>query len=70
VAGTTGPVTAVGPGVGGAVLPAGNGTGTTAAILAGNTVGTLHCSGNSPAPVDLGAPNTVRGAASGQCRAW
>ncbi|WP_204985296.1 M64 family metallopeptidase [Micromonospora globbae] len=70
VTGTTGHVTAVGTRVDGALLLAGNATGTMAAILAGNTVGTLHCSGNSPAPVDLGAPNTVRGAASGQCRAW
>ncbi|RKN35499.1 peptidase [Micromonospora musae] len=68
VTGTTGHVTAVGSRVDGALLLSGNDTGTTAAILAGNEVVSLHCSGNSPAPVDLGAPNTVRGAASGQCR--
>ncbi|MEU6204098.1 M64 family metallopeptidase [Micromonospora musae] len=68
VTGTTGHVTAVGNRVDGALLLSGNATGTTAAILAGNEVTALHCSGNSPAPVDLGAPNTVRGAASGQCR--
>ncbi|MET7750478.1 M64 family metallopeptidase [Micromonospora sp. NPDC005367] len=67
VTGTTGHVTAVGTRVDGAVQLSGNATGTTAAVLAGNDVTSLHCSGNSPAPVDLGAPNTVRGGTSGQC---
>lgn len=69
VTGTTGHVTAVGTRVDGPLVLSGNVTGDTAAILAGNDVATLHCAGNSPAPVDLGAPNTVRGTASGQCRA-
>ncbi|MEU8301238.1 M64 family metallopeptidase [Micromonospora sp. NPDC048909] len=68
VTGTTDHVTVVGTEVTGAMLLSGNVTGTTAPIVAGNEVTTLHCSGNSPAPVDLGAPNTVSGAASGQCR--
>ncbi|WBB69997.1 M64 family metallopeptidase [Micromonospora sp. WMMD812] len=69
VTGTTGHVTVVGARVAGAMVLSGNVTGTTAPIVAGTEVATLACSGNSPAPVDLGAPNTVRGSASGQCRA-
>ena len=38
------------------------------AVTAGNQVGSLTCSGRGPALVDLGAPNAVRGATSGQCR--
>ncbi|MGS2616143.1 hypothetical protein ACVCAH_16715 [Micromonospora sp. LZ34] len=67
--GTTGHVTVVGARVDGPLVLTGNVTGGTAAILAGNEVAALHCAGNSPVPVDLGAPNTVRGTASGQCRA-
>ncbi|MGK5739415.1 M64 family metallopeptidase [Micromonospora sp. URMC 103] len=66
--GTTGHVTVVGSRVHGALALNGSVTGTTASILAGNDVAVLQCAGNSPAPVDLGARNTVRGAASGQCR--
>ncbi|PZG22008.1 M64 family metallopeptidase [Nonomuraea aridisoli] len=41
-------------------------TGNTAPILSGSTVkGALACAANKPAPVDLGVPNTIRGA--GQC---
>ncbi|TDD43437.1 peptidase [Nonomuraea terrae] len=41
-------------------------TGNTAPILSGSTVkGALFCGGNTPAPADLGVPNTVKGA--GQC---
>ncbi|MFC0509032.1 M64 family metallopeptidase [Micromonospora costi] len=66
--GTTGRVTVVGSRVDGALVLTGTATGTTAPVLAGNQASTVHCAGNSPAPVNLGAPNTVRGAASGQCR--
>ncbi|MEV1331317.1 M64 family metallopeptidase [Micromonospora costi] len=66
--GTTGRVTVVGSRVDGALALTGTTTGTTAPVLAGNQATTVHCAGNSPAPVNLGAPNTVRGAASGQCR--
>jgi hypothetical protein len=68
VTGTTGHVTAVGSRVDGAFVANRNGTGTTATILAGNDVASLSCTGNTPAPVHLQAPNTVRGAATGQCR--
>ncbi|WP_166352288.1 lamin tail domain-containing protein [Phytoactinopolyspora limicola] len=38
-------------------------------VVAGNAiVGPLSCRDNDPAPVDQGAPNTVVGPASGQCR--
>lgn len=44
-------------------------TGTTGStILSDNEIrGPLSCSGNDPAPLDLGSPNTVRGPQSGQC---
>jgi hypothetical protein len=36
--------------------------------LVGNTIGRgLACTDNDPGVTDFGAPNTVRGAASGQC---
>ena len=45
-------------------------TGTTGStVLSDNEIrGPLSCSGNDPAPSDLGSPNTVRGPQSGQCR--
>jgi O-glycosyl hydrolase len=44
-------------------------TGFAPIVISGSTVqGPLSCSGNSPAPVDEGVPNTVSGAARGQCR--
>ena len=45
-------------------------TGTTGStVLSDNEIrGPLSCSGNDPAPLDLGSPNTVRGPQSGQCR--
>jgi hypothetical protein len=49
-----------------------NGTGTPGIepIIADSTInGPLVCSGNAPAPINLGAPNTVRGPATGQCAA-
>lgn len=37
-------------------------------VLAGNTItGPLACSGNDPAPVDAGHPNSVEGPVTGQC---
>jgi hypothetical protein len=47
-----------------------NATGTVEPIVARSTVdGPLACSGNSPAPINLGAPNDVTGQATGQCAA-
>ncbi|MEH1164255.1 M64 family metallopeptidase [Micromonospora sp. CPCC 205539] len=65
--GTTDHVTAVGARVAGRLTLAGAAT-ATAPILAGSQVGSLTCSGGGPAPVDLGAATTVRGATSGLCR--
>ncbi|MBQ0901501.1 M64 family metallopeptidase [Micromonospora sp. U21] len=65
--GTTGHVTAVGARVAGPLVLAGT-AGAAAPILAGGQVGSLVCTGGGPAPVDLGAPTTVRGAAAGHCR--
>src|SRR5690606_19273590 len=43
-------------------------TGNDAPILSGSTIhGALACSGNTPAPADLGVPNPLRGAGGGQC---
>jgi hypothetical protein len=43
-------------------------TGGTPIVVAANTVsGPLRCSGNEPAPVNNGQPNTVDGPKSGQC---
>ncbi len=37
-------------------------------IVEGNTIGVnLSCVGNTPAPTDVGTPNTVTGIKSGQC---
>ncbi|HEY8544979.1 MAG TPA: hypothetical protein VIL36_08020, partial [Acidimicrobiales bacterium] len=45
-----------------------NATGAVEPVVAGNDIsGPLSCSGNSPAPLHLGSPNTVHGPASGQC---
>nr|WP_201749196.1 M64 family metallopeptidase [Micromonospora acroterricola] len=64
--GTTDHLTVVGARVTGPLVLAGAG-GVTAPILAGSQVGSLVCSGRGPAPVDLGAATTVRGATSGRC---
>jgi hexosaminidase len=46
-----------------------NVTGPTPIVVAGNTVyELLRCVDNQPAPVNSGQPNTLYGAASGQCR--
>jgi hypothetical protein len=68
IAGTTGSVAAFDSAFRGGVTVAGNATGDVEPILDGNTInGGLSCSDNAPAPIDLGAGNTVRGLASGQC---
>ena len=39
-----------------------------AILVAGNTVaGPLRCSGDTPDPVNLEIPNTVKGSSTGQC---
>lgn len=46
----------------------GNSTATVESIIADSTVnGPLMCTGNAPAPINLGARNSVRGPAIGQC---
>ena len=62
ITGTTGSVAVVDSTVGGAVALAGNTTGDVEPIIAGSTInGPLSCSGNTPAPINLGDANTVRG---------
>ena len=70
VTGATGSVAVVDSTVRGPLSLANNVTGSVEPIVARNTIhGPLACSGNAPAPIDLDAPNTVRGPASGQCAA-
>jgi len=67
IASTTGTVDLTGNTVTGAVLLLDNAT-PFASVVSGNTVrGLLGCSGNTPPPVNDGVPNTVDGAATGQC---
>ncbi|MEU8083068.1 M64 family metallopeptidase [Micromonospora sp. NPDC049101] len=63
--GTTDHVTVVGARVAGPLALTGTAS---APILAGGQVGALSCTGG-PAPVELGAPTTVRGTTGGHCRA-
>lgn len=66
--GTTQDLTIVGGRFVGPILLSDNHTGDRTGVLAGATViGPLLCAGNSPAPENLEAPNTVRGPATGQC---
>ncbi|MEW9556047.1 M64 family metallopeptidase [Nonomuraea sp. NPDC050783] len=59
-----GELVVVGADVRGAALLTGN----AAPVLSGTAVrGALACSGNSAAPADLGVPNDLAGAGSGQC---
>jgi hypothetical protein len=68
VAATTGSVAVVDTTVQGPATLRDNATGDVEPVVAGSTVrGPLSCSGNVPAPVDLGSPNVVHGPASGQC---
>jgi hypothetical protein len=65
---TNGSVAVVDSNVRGGVSLAGNDTGDVEPIVAGNEIhGSLACSGNAPAPINLDVPNTVRGSAAGQC---
>jgi hypothetical protein len=62
VRGTTERVVMSGTQVVGSVLVVNNRTGDTPALVSGNwIVGSLFCTGNQPAPVDGGVPNTVIG---------
>ena len=68
VTGATGSVAVVSSTVRGPVVLTNNTTGDVEPIVAASTVhGPLSCTGNAPAPINLGAPNTVRGPAVGQC---
>ncbi len=70
VNGANGSVAIVDSTVHGPVALTNNRTGDVEPIVARSTVnGPLACSGNSPAPINLGAANTVRGPAAGQCAA-
>lgn len=70
VRGTTGGVRLDGVHIAGAVSLRGN-RGVRPVVVAGSVIdGSLRCAGNVPEPTDLGRPNTVRGAAGGQCSRW
>jgi hypothetical protein len=64
-----GSVAVVNSSVQGALTLTNNTTGTIEPVVADTTVrGLLACHNNTPAPINLGAPNDVRGPATGQCR--
>ncbi len=68
ITGTSQDVTIVGGRFVGPILLSDNHTGDRAGILSGTTVtGPVLCSGNTPAPENLRAPNTISGPAGGQC---
>jgi hypothetical protein len=68
ITGATGSVALVSSTVGGPVSLTNSSTGDVEPIVAASTVnGSLSCTGNAPAPINLGAPNTVQGPAAGQC---
>jgi hypothetical protein len=68
ISGTTVRVALSGSRLAGPVSLAGNATGATPIVVTDNDVlGLLSCSGNTPAPVNYGRPNSVTGVASGQC---
>jgi hypothetical protein len=68
VTGTTGSVAIVNSTISGSVALSNNSTGAVESVVADSTVtGSLVCQGNTPAPINLGAPNSVGGAAAGQC---
>jgi hypothetical protein len=68
IATSTGSVAVVDSTVRGPVTLLANRTGAVEPAVAGNTVrGPLTCIANTPAPLDLGSPNTVHGPAVGQC---
>jgi len=66
----TGSVAAVDTTVSGPLVLRNSATGDVEPIVADSTVnGPLTCTGNTPAPINLGAANTVTGPATGQCAA-
>jgi len=66
--GTTGSVAIVDSTVNGATVLLANSTGTVEQVVARSRInGILVCTANSPAPVNLGARNTVKGLNVGQC---
>jgi hypothetical protein len=68
VSGTTGSLAVVDTTIRGPVSLRNNVTGDVEPILARSTVnGPVSCTGNSPAPINLGAPITVNGPVAGQC---
>jgi hypothetical protein len=70
ITGTTGSVAVVDSVIAGPATIAGNTTGDVEPIIAASTVnGPLSCTGNTPAPINLGEANRVRGSRSGQCAA-
>ncbi len=70
VSGTTGSLAVVDSTIRGAVSLSGARTPGVATVIAGNDVtGVLSCTGNTPAPINVGSKNKVRGLAVGQCAA-
>ncbi|MEV4620041.1 hypothetical protein AB0J74_15210 [Asanoa sp. NPDC049573] len=68
VSGTTGSLAVVDSTIRGAVSLSGARTPGVEPVIAGNEVnGILSCSDNTPAPINVGSRNTVRGLAAGQC---
>jgi hypothetical protein len=68
VSGSDGSVAVVDSTLNGAVALVGNRTPGVEPVLAGSRVnGILACTANTPAPINLGSPNTVRGLNVGQC---
>ncbi|GIF77191.1 LVIVD repeat-containing protein [Asanoa siamensis] len=70
VSGTTGSLAVVDSQLRGAFSLSGARTPGFASVVAGNEIsGVLSCTGNTPAPINVGAKNKVRGLAVGQCAA-
>jgi hypothetical protein len=68
LSGTTGSAAVVGSTIKGPVTLTGTNTPGAAPLVAANTIsGPLACTGNTPAPINLGVANQVNGPASGQC---
>lgn len=68
ITGTTGRAALCGSRIVGPVRLVDSDTGPVAVVVAGNVVtGPLACTGNRPAPVNQGRPNSVTGPATGQC---
>jgi hypothetical protein len=66
--GTTGSTAIVDSTVNGSTVLLGNRTGAVEPIVARSRInGLLLCTANTPAPINLGARNTVQGPALGQC---